>query len=137
MNKDNLTNMDNLLNIQQSIILPFALVPLLKFVGSEKVMGDFAVKGCSWYFATLFGFCLFSFNFVVLFQDVSGTLPWWQYFLIGAAIVLYLAFLVKVVLEPVHDLKALTRAEEDDHEYDRIIIKDSGNHSPNKPTELL
>ena len=30
---------DNYLNILQSIQLPFALVPLLKFTSSEKIMG--------------------------------------------------------------------------------------------------
>lgn len=124
LNKDNLTNMDNLLNILQSVILPFALVPLLKFIGHDKVMGDFAIKGWAWYFASLFGVCLFSFNFVVLFTDVPGNLPWWNYLLIGIAVILYMGFLMKAMCEPVGDLKPITKEEEDDHEYDRILIHD-------------
>ena len=45
MNADNLTNLDNILNVSQAVLLPFALIPLLKFVGSKKVMGDFALEG--------------------------------------------------------------------------------------------
>ena len=44
LSPDTLTGMDNYLNILQSIQLPFALVPLIKFVGSKKIMGDFAVS---------------------------------------------------------------------------------------------
>ena len=126
MNKDSLTNMDNLLNILQSVILPFALVPLLKFIGHDKVMGDFAVKGCAWYFATAFGFVLFSFNFVVLFTDISKDAPWWNYLLIAIALILYMGFLMKAMCEPVGDLKPMTKEEEEDHDYDRILVQDGG-----------
>ena len=42
-NPDTLTNMDSALNILQSVQLPFALVPLIKFVADTKIMGPFAL----------------------------------------------------------------------------------------------
>lgn len=39
-----LTNMDTGLNILQSFQLPFALVPLIKFASSKKIMGIFAIS---------------------------------------------------------------------------------------------
>lgn len=59
-----LTNMDFYLNILQSIQLPFALVPLIKFVGSKQIMGDFAVPKQYVIFASCFGILLFTGNFV-------------------------------------------------------------------------
>lgn len=44
LNDDSLLNMDTALNILQSIQLPFALVPLIKFVSNEKIMGIFAIS---------------------------------------------------------------------------------------------
>ena len=43
LNRDQLTGMDIYLNILQSVQLPFALIPLIKFVGSPKIMGSFAL----------------------------------------------------------------------------------------------
>lgn len=37
---------DTYLNILQSIQLPFAMVPLIKFTSSEKIMGRFANNKC-------------------------------------------------------------------------------------------
>ena len=43
VNASILTSFDTYLNILQSVQLPFALVPLIKFVGSPKIMGDFVL----------------------------------------------------------------------------------------------
>lgn len=43
LNRNQLTGMDMYLNILQSVQLPFALIPLIKFVGSPKIMGSFAL----------------------------------------------------------------------------------------------
>merc|ERR1711957_739357 len=40
-----LDSLNGFLNILQSVVLPFAAVPLLLFVGSPLVMKDFAVTG--------------------------------------------------------------------------------------------
>ena len=62
-----LTQMDNFLNILQSVQLPFALVPLIKFVGNKKVMATFALPRSQIIFASIFGVFLFTLNFFVVF----------------------------------------------------------------------
>ena len=44
--EDRFTDISLYLNILQSIQLPFALIPLLKFVGSPSLMGDFTLGKC-------------------------------------------------------------------------------------------
>lgn len=46
-----LTNMNDLLNILQSVLLPFAIIPILQFCAMPSIMGDFAT-GKFW---TIFG----------------------------------------------------------------------------------
>ena len=117
--------MDSYLNILQSIQLPFALVPLLKFVGSEKIMGQFAVsKGQIW-FASTFGTFLFLMNFVIIFLDATFD-QWWKWALVVLFTVVYIAFIMIAILEPIKPLRKQTKAEMEDHEFDRIIVEDSG-----------
>lgn len=44
MDKENLLKLDFTINIMQVVLLPFALIPLLKFVASPEIMGDFAIS---------------------------------------------------------------------------------------------
>ena len=123
MSEEQLTNMDSLLNVLQSVQLPFALIPLIKFASCEKVMGDFKISKASTIFATLFGFILFLMNFVIVFAEgqledplqISGVV-------LGA--IIYVGFIVTVIREPTKPLKKLTQKELDDHEYDRVVIDD-------------
>ena len=62
-----LDDMDTYLNILQSVQLPFALIPLVKFSCDQKVMGQFALTKCETYFASIFGVFLFILNFFVIF----------------------------------------------------------------------
>lgn len=57
---------DTYLNILQSIQLPFALIPLIKFTNSPKIMGRFYNSKCPKYFAMVMGFILFTINAVGL-----------------------------------------------------------------------
>merc|ERR1712194_171930 len=36
--------LNSMLNVVQSLVLPFAVVPLLIFAGSERIMGDFVLS---------------------------------------------------------------------------------------------
>jgi Mn2+/Fe2+ NRAMP family transporter len=73
INSNNLTHLDDWLNNLQAIMLPFALIPLLKFVYTDKVMGkDFNINGWSFWVAVLFGVVLFVMNFVTVFQTMQG-----------------------------------------------------------------
>lgn len=44
MDPGSMTQFDSYLNILQCIIVPFAIFPLIKFVGSDKIMGEFALS---------------------------------------------------------------------------------------------
>ena len=76
LNEDALTNMDTYLNILQSVQLPFALVPLIKFVGMPEIMDNFALSTWQVTLATVLGLMLFSMNFVILFMN-SSLNQWW------------------------------------------------------------
>ena len=68
LNLESVTKLDTYLNVLQSIQLPFALVPLLKFVSSPKIMGtDFAIPKVYLIFASIFGLLLFLMNFIIMF----------------------------------------------------------------------
>ena len=123
-----LTSMDTYLNILQSVQLPFALVPLIKFVGSPKIMGDFVLPKWQIYFASTFGVFLFTMNFVIIFLEAKFE-DWRPVLLIVAVSIIYIAFIVQSILEPLSPLKKMTKAEMEDHEYDRIIIDDDFSES--------
>ena len=76
LNQDNLTKLDNIINISQSVLLPFALIPLLKFVSNYKVMDEFTLQGFPLYFAVGFGIALFSMNFTLLFIEETSFESW-------------------------------------------------------------
>lgn len=118
-----LTSMDNYLNILQSVQLPFALVPLIKFVGSKRIMGDFAMPKWQIYFASTFGIFLFTMNFVIIFMEAQFD-NWKPVAAIVLVSIIYIAFIVQSILEPLTNLKRMTKAELEDHEYERIIIDD-------------
>lgn len=63
---DNFDDVDNYLNILQSIQLPFALVPLLKFTSSEMIMGRFKNSKFAMIFSVIMAIGLFIVNAVGL-----------------------------------------------------------------------
>ena len=42
----NFSGWNEMLNVLQSLQLPFALIPILTFAGSYKIMGEFAMNKC-------------------------------------------------------------------------------------------
>jgi natural resistance-associated macrophage protein len=44
-----LTAMNDMLNVLMSLQLPFALIPILTFTSSEKIMGDFRNGRYCWF----------------------------------------------------------------------------------------
>ena len=98
-----LTRLDIGLNILQSVQLPFAIVPLIKFVGNEKIMGSFVLPRKQILFASTFGLFLFSMNFVILFSEFGETLlenPLLLLLVIAASFI-YLGFIFVAITEPV------------------------------------
>ena len=117
------TNLDNWLNILQSVQLPFALVPTIKFVSDRNIMGDFAISLPWTIFASIFGFGLFVMNFVIIFLENSFTHTW-QYFIVIVFAVIYSCLILNAILEKTSPLKQITDKDMEDHEYERIEIPD-------------
>ncbi len=93
------------------------MVPLIKFVGSPLIMGEFVLPKWQIYFASAFGVFLFTMNFVIIFLE--SEFDNWKP-VVGLAImsIIYIAFIVQSILEPLSPLKKMTKAEMEDHEYD-------------------
>ena len=128
MSEESLTNMDSYLNVLQSVQLPFALVPLIKFASSKHIMGQFAISKTSTYFASGFGVVLFLMNFVIIFYE-SDLTQVWIILVIVVLSVIYISFIVVVILEPTKPLKRITKEELEDHEFDRVVIDDDFSES--------
>jgi natural resistance-associated macrophage protein len=106
LNPNLLTGMDDFLNVLQSIQLPFALIPLIKFVGDKKIMGDFAVSKGQIVFSIFFGVFLFAMNFVVVFVDFTWDLK--HILPVALITVIYLALIPVTIMEPTCELKEIT-----------------------------
>lgn len=61
--------LDNYLNILQSIMLPFALLPLLMFVSRRNIMGQFAMSKPTTIFAIVMAIILIALNIVDFFPE--------------------------------------------------------------------
>ena len=110
-----LDSMDNALNILQSIQLPFALVPLIKFVSDRQILGPFTLPPWQKWFSTIFGCSLFLMNFIIILD--GDILPWYIYVLIAIMTCIYGVLIFKAIREPVGPLKIITEEEMEDHEY--------------------
>ena len=111
---------DTYLNILQSIQLPFALIPLIKFTSSEQIMTPaFTNSRLTTVFASSMGVMLFLINFIGLFRNLlSVALTGIQIFALFSAVAAYLALIIIVIRVPVSDLKP---AHPDDEEEEDIV----------------
>ena len=91
-------------------------------------MGDFALPKWQIYFASTFGVFLFTMNFVIIFMEAQFD-DWKPVAAIVLVSIIYIAFIVQSILEPLTNLKKMTKAELEDHEYERIIIDDDFSES--------
>jgi len=67
-----LDTLNSYLNILQSLVLPFAVVPLLLFAGSRSVMGDFALPRLAKAFAWLATAVVMAANLFLFVQQFGG-----------------------------------------------------------------
>ena len=101
-------SLDQYLNILQSVQLPFAVLPLLRFTSSAAVMGAFAnsrwLSATGWTLSVLFiaSNLYLIFDFLVTPNSPIPHQPWF-YALVGVVGVAYLAFITFIVWE---DLQA-------------------------------
>ena len=91
-------------------------------------MGIFALPKWEIWFASIFGILLFSMNFIIIFMEADFD-SWRPIALICIISIIYLSFIISTVMEPLKDLKKMTKAEMEDHEYERIIIEDEFSNS--------
>mmetsp|Transcript_5161 Transcript_5161/g.7938 ORF Transcript_5161/g.7938 Transcript_5161/m.7938 type:complete len:110 (-) Transcript_5161:140-469(-) len=84
-------------------------------------MGSFAMKPASIFFGSIFGFLLFMMNFVIIFTTTDNYTPG---IIIGIGLfaLVYIGFIIKIIREPVTNLKKLTKEDIEDHEYKRVVI---------------
>ena len=121
LNISTLTNLDTYLNITQSVQLPFALVPCIKFAASKDILGDFAIGKCQFYFGTILGIGLFMMNFILLF-DGNKFNHWYEYLIVGLVTLGYLILIGLACFFPTSPLKPISKEDLEDHEYDRIDV---------------
>ncbi|KAF4730866.1 hypothetical protein FOZ62_030693, partial [Perkinsus olseni] len=91
------------LNILQSIQLPFALLPLLHFAMSKKVMGTFAVN--RWWKAVLWlvAILILAINvYLIVTTIVPLDWPWYAWAIIGIVAYLYASLCFYCVKEDVY-----------------------------------
>jgi len=112
---NNFDQVDDALNILQSIQLPFALIPLLKFVSDKKIMGFFTISKTTLIVATFFGVVLSALNFITLVTICS---TWWQWLIFGVCASGYITLAVIVIKTKTHSMSAV-----DEDEYDDIAMK--------------
>nr|BCL66019.1 divalent metal transporter-related protein [Acanthaster planci] len=87
--------LDNLLNVLQSIQLPFALLPVLHFTSSRRIMGDFKSGRITKFIVWCLGISIMGINFYLVYQEIEST-PAWVYVvvsLIGAVYAFFVGYL--------------------------------------------
>ena len=109
MGPKKLTELDTFLNILQSVLLPFSLVPLVKLVADKNVMREFAISRCQLWFASVVGVILFIFNFVTVFGN--GVLEWYVYLIVGIGAMIYFCLIGMVIMEKTTPIKLLTEKQ--------------------------
>jgi len=95
---ENNTLMDSLnewLNVQQSVQLPFALIPLLAFNCNERIMGDFRLKGWKMWVMWFIAAFIIGINVYLTVSSVLDMVhhkTWPLYFGIAVFMIIYLVF---------------------------------------------
>ncbi|CAM6083362.1 unnamed protein product [Calypogeia fissa] len=102
---NNLDRMNEWLNVLQSVQLPFALIPLLCLVSTERVMGPFTIGRLTKIITSLIALLVLAINFYLLSdfflsENVPGLAT---YIILGIAAILYVGFIVYLALQPSQD----------------------------------
>jgi natural resistance-associated macrophage protein 2 len=100
----NLDNFDGYLNILQAVQLPFALIPLLKFSASIRVMSQFKNSMLINIFCIVLSVVLIALN---LYGLIPRTKSGWVIALVVIFALVYFAIIVIVIICPVRELAPL------------------------------
>ncbi|KAL5010450.1 hypothetical protein ScPMuIL_012755 [Solemya velum] len=90
---DNLDDMNNWLNVLQSIQLPFALLPVLHFTNSDRIMGEFRNTRATRVIVWLLVILVLSINFYLVFLFVGEDQQWYIYLITAFVVLLYALYL--------------------------------------------
>lgn len=93
-----LTVMNDMLNVLMSLQLPFALIPILTFTSSETIMGDFKNGRFMTIFTSLLAVVVIGINLFFISVYVHS-LPnhWAMYLLVSVLVLMYIMFVIYLV----------------------------------------
>ena len=94
-NMSKLSHMNDILNILQSIILPFALLPIIQFTNDKKIMGSFKTPKWVLIVVWMLAFLVLGINVYLVVQTVIGLDL--SAALIGLVVVFYCMYSLVVV----------------------------------------
>jgi natural resistance-associated macrophage protein len=84
--------MNDILNVLQSILLPFAIIPVLHFCSQPSVMGEFALGKFWTIFGPLVAFVIIGINLFFAYDIIIGFESVAAYAISGVIAVLYFVF---------------------------------------------
>ena len=88
-NINRLTGMNDILNVVQSLQIPFALIPLLHFTSTVNIMQHFQNGVAMRAFISCLGFGVIGINFYFVISYMSYVTAWWALALIIFAMICY------------------------------------------------
>lgn len=97
---NDLTGMNDLLNVIMSLQLPFALIPTLTFTSAHKVMGDFKNGVFTKVLTSLLSVLVIAINlwFVITFLQTSISGQWWAYLIVSMLGIFYFSLIIYLSL---------------------------------------
>lgn len=98
-NLEDLTGMNDKLNVLMMMMLPFALIPLMIFSSSERLMGKFVTSHLTNIFLWILSTAVISINLYYTIRFVDEKLPsvWWVYMLVCLFAILYMSLVFYLV----------------------------------------
>ncbi|XP_064644350.1 uncharacterized protein LOC135498109 [Lineus longissimus] len=95
---NDLDAMNTWLNILQSVQLPFALLPILHFTNSQRIMGEFkngrVTKSAVWVLALL----VMGINLYLVYISLAANKEWWIFLIAGVVLFVYLLFVLYLAI---------------------------------------
>lgn len=98
-NLEDLTGMNDKLNVLMMMMLPFALIPLMIFSSSERLMGKFVTTRFTNIFLWILSTAVISINlyYTIIFVDEKLPSVWWVYTLVTLFAILYMSLVFYLV----------------------------------------
>ena len=103
------------------------MIPLIKFVGSKEVLGEFALPKHYQWIGSIFGVIVIMLNFIQIFLD--SDLCTLSIIITGIIFAVYLWFILRIMRQPVSRLKKITKDANQNESYERIVIIDTDRSS--------